>query len=107
MRPGQKKNLFIDPIPPFGCVANYMKTPSVHLKKPWTVEAISILYLGKKAGTKAFRLYDPETKTVCVSRDVVFEENKAWCWSKETEEIITQLGSFTLASSDISDIGKQ
>ena len=91
-----KEKPHVDHIRVFGCVA-YMKMPSVHLKK-LDSRSKAVVYLGKEAGTKAFRLYDPKTKTVCISRDVVFEENKAWCWSKETEEIITQLGSFTVAS---------
>ena len=91
-----KEKAHVDHIKVFGCVA-YMKTPSMHLKKLDSRSKV-VVYLGKEVGTKAFRLYDPEMKTVCVSRDVVFEENKSWCWSKETEEIITQLGSFTVAS---------
>ncbi|GJZ60536.1 retrovirus-related pol polyprotein from transposon TNT 1-94 [Tanacetum coccineum] len=34
---------------------------------------------------KAYRLYDPTTKRIIVSKDVVFEEEVSWNWSQESE----------------------
>lgn len=48
--------------------------------RPWE----DCLYLGKKPGTKGNRLYYPRNKSVFVSRDVVFQEEKFWAW-KENE----------------------
>lgn len=80
----------------FGCVA-HVKLPCGNLKKLDNRSKVMV-YLGKLAGTKAFRLYDPEMKSICVSRDVVFEEGKSWQWSEETEVTITRLESFTVAT---------
>lgn len=68
-----------------------MKIPAFNLKKLDNRSKV-VVYLGKEAGMKAFRSYDPETKTICVSRDVVFEEGKAWDWSEETEDMTARLG---------------
>ena len=66
----------------FGCVA-YMKTPSVHTSK-LDDRSKMVVYLGKEPGTKASRLYDPNHRTLHVSRDIVFQERKFWSW-EETE----------------------
>lgn len=34
--------------------------------------------LGKEPGTKAYRLFDPKNNKLYVSRDVAFEEERAW-----------------------------
>ena len=34
--------------------------------------------LGMNEESKAYRLYDPVSKKIVVSRDVIFEENKCW-----------------------------
>ncbi|XP_074369732.1 uncharacterized protein LOC141711222 [Apium graveolens] len=31
-------------------------------------------------GTKAYRLFDPVARKIHISRDVVFNEDKGWCW---------------------------
>ncbi|KAH7531134.1 hypothetical protein JRO89_XSUnG0015600 [Xanthoceras sorbifolium] len=36
--------------------------------------------------SKAFRIYDPVLKKTIISKDVVFEEEKKWEWSKLTKE---------------------
>jgi hypothetical protein len=33
------------------------------------------VFLGYESGTKGYRLLDPETNRIVVSRDVIFEEN--------------------------------
>ncbi|GJU02534.1 zinc finger, CCHC-type containing protein [Tanacetum coccineum] len=35
---------------------------------------------GNEQGSKAYRLFDPTTQRVCVSRDVKFKENETWDW---------------------------
>ncbi|GJX13195.1 zinc finger, CCHC-type containing protein [Tanacetum coccineum] len=43
---------------------------------------IKMVYLGNEHGSKAYRLFDPTTQRICVSRDVKFKENEKWDWSK-------------------------
>lgn len=44
------------------------------------------ILLGVSEESKAYRLYDPETKKVIVSRDVIFEEDAKWDWNLSTPE---------------------
>ena len=64
----------------FVCVT-HMKIPSVHTKK-LDDRSMEVINLGREPGTKAYRLYDPVSKRVMVSRDVVFDENRSWQWEK-------------------------
>nr|GEX41182.1 ribonuclease H-like domain, reverse transcriptase, RNA-dependent DNA polymerase [Tanacetum cinerariifolium] len=41
-----------------------------------------MVYLGNKHGSKAYRLFDPTSQRICVSRDVKFKEDEKWDWSK-------------------------
>ena len=41
-----------------------------------------MVFIGYEPGTKAYRLYNPVTDRVHVSRDVVFEEGRAWNWNQ-------------------------
>lgn len=60
----------------FNCMA-HMKVPSVNTTR-LDNRSKMVVYLGKEPGTKACRLYDPDSKKIQVSRDVIFEENRAW-----------------------------
>ncbi|GJU53663.1 ribonuclease H-like domain, reverse transcriptase, RNA-dependent DNA polymerase [Tanacetum coccineum] len=62
----------------FGCIA-YAKVPSQHLTK-LDDRSTKMVYLGNKQGSKAYRLFDPTTQRVCVSRDVKFKEDETWDW---------------------------
>jgi hypothetical protein len=42
-----------------------------------------MVFLGYEPGTKAYRLYNPVSDRVVVSRDVVFEEGRVWNWAEE------------------------
>lgn len=79
-----------------------MKLPGVNLKK-LDSRIKTVVYLGKESGTKAFRLYDPETKTICVSRNVEFEERRAWNWVDETEETQSAAGTFIVFAGDLDE----
>ena len=40
------------------------------------------IFIGYADGAKAYRVLDPETQSVRVSRDVVFDESRGWDWIK-------------------------
>ncbi|GJY84693.1 ribonuclease H-like domain, reverse transcriptase, RNA-dependent DNA polymerase [Tanacetum coccineum] len=64
----------------FGCIA-YAKVPSQHLTK-LDDRSSRMVYLGNEQGSKAYRLFDPTTQKICVSRDVKFKENETWDWKE-------------------------
>nr|GEX33741.1 zinc finger, CCHC-type [Tanacetum cinerariifolium] len=53
----------------FGCIA-YAKVPSQRLTK-LDDRSSRMVYLGNEKGSKAYRLFDPTTQKLCVSRDEV------------------------------------
>lgn len=60
----------------FGCVA-YAKTEAVNMKK-LDNRSRTLVHLGTEPGSKAYRLFDPTSQKIVVSRDVVFDESKKW-----------------------------
>ena len=40
------------------------------------------IFLGVSDQSKAYKLYNPNTKKILVSRDVIFYEDQIWEWSK-------------------------
>lgn len=64
----------------FGCVA-HVKNTGGHLRK-LDDRSTPMVFIGYEEGTKAYRLYNPVTDRVHVSRDVVFEEDRAWNWNQ-------------------------
>ena len=59
-----------------------VKTAEPHLSK-LADRSTKMVFIGyeRSSGTKAYRFYDPQTKRLRISRDVVFAENQAWNWS--------------------------
>jgi hypothetical protein len=45
------------------------------------------IFVGYEAGSKAYRLYDPSTRRVHVSRDVIFDEAAQWNWAGEIDDV--------------------
>ncbi len=39
-----------------------------------------MIFIGYEQGSKAYRMYVPVARRVCVSRDVVFDEAATWAW---------------------------
>lgn len=73
----------------FGCVVQ------VHVLdvKRTKLENKSFTYvlLGISDESKAYRLYDHVAKKIVISKDIVFEENRAWNWDKSYEEQVVDL----------------
>lgn len=61
-----------------------MKIAKNHLKK-LDDRSKRVVYLGIEKGSEAHRLLDPNTVSIHVSRDVVFEEGQTWNWEKTTK----------------------
>jgi hypothetical protein len=58
----------------FGCIA-YVHVPDAQRKK-LDVKSIKCVFLGVSEESKAYRLYNPVTKKIIISRDVIFVENE-------------------------------
>lgn len=42
-----------------------------------------MVFIGYEPGSKAYRVYDPATRRVHVTRDVVFDETASWDWEEK------------------------
>ncbi|CAA6675270.1 unnamed protein product [Spirodela intermedia] len=68
----------------FGCIA-YVLNTTPHLKK-LEDRGRKMIFIGYEYGSKAYRAYDPTTRRVHVTRDVVFDENAQWDWGSGAEQ---------------------
>jgi hypothetical protein len=69
----------------FGCVA-HVKHTAPNPKK-LDDRSRPMVFIRYEPGSKAYRAYDPVTKKVHLSWDVVFDEHASWDWA--LEEITT------------------
>jgi hypothetical protein len=60
----------------FGCIV-YVRNMMPHLKK-LEDRGRKMIFIGYESGSKAYRAYDPITKCVHVTCDVVFDEQAQW-----------------------------
>ncbi|WZZ50841.1 hypothetical protein YC2023_050948 [Brassica napus] len=85
----KKRRPNIEHLRVFGCVG-YVKITKPHLKK-LDDRSRALVHLGTEPGSKAYRLLDPSTRRIIVSRDVVFDENQSWKWTEtEAKEVNTE-----------------
>lgn len=68
----------------FGCIA-YVHVPENQRKKLDSRSTKCVL-LGVSEESKAYRLYDPASKKILISRDVVFDETDKWNWKEGVEK---------------------
>lgn len=68
----------------FGCIG-YAKVEAKFLKK-LDDRSRMLVHLGTEPGSKAYRMFDPQTQRIIVSRDVVFDETKGWNWSSNSRD---------------------
>jgi hypothetical protein len=71
----------------FGCIV-YVRNTKPLLKK-LDDRGRKMIFVGYERGTKAYRAYDPVTKKVTITRDVVFDEDAQWDWSSSEQEDVT------------------
>jgi hypothetical protein len=65
----------------FGCIG-HVKRLGVHLTKLADRSHVMI-FIRYEPNSNAYRMYDPHTKRLCVTRDVVFEEDRQWTWTAD------------------------
>jgi hypothetical protein len=68
----------------FGCVA-YVKNTTPNLKK-LDDRNRPMIFVGYEQGTIGYRVYDPVSRRVRVSRDVVFDESAQWKWGNDAAD---------------------
>lgn len=76
----------------FGCIC-YARTEKAGRKKLDDRSRL-LVHLGTEPGSKAYRLFDPVSKRIVVSRDVHFDEEKQWNWNDNVGDKETEQGSF-------------
>ncbi|KAG7588970.1 Zinc finger CCHC-type [Arabidopsis suecica] len=94
----------IDHLRVFGCLA-YAKTEPVNLRK-LDDRSQTLVHLGIEPGSKAYRLYNPTTRRVVVSRDVMFNEQNGWTWKGVNEVSEKAPGMFSMYWGDVFDEGQ-
>jgi hypothetical protein len=57
-------------------VFRHVKNTVPHLKK-LDDRSTPMVYFGVEQGSKAHRMYNPQTNKIVVSRDVIFEESRS------------------------------
>jgi hypothetical protein len=66
----------------FGCVAHVKRLgPGIDKLAD---RSTPMIFVGYEEGSKAYRVYDPATKKVRVTRDAKFEEQRRWDWTATT-----------------------
>jgi len=87
----------------FGCIG-YTKIDTHNVKK-LDDRSRTLVHLGTEPGSKAYRMFDPTSKRIIVSRDVVFDEDKSWKWNKQNTEENEQPGNFKVTFGDFGNQG--
>jgi hypothetical protein len=63
----------------FGCVAHMKRTGPGITKL--SDRSMHVVFIGYEEGRKAYRVFDPVSKKLHITRDAVFEERRAWNWT--------------------------
>ena len=87
----------------FGCMA-YAKKDAGQLRKI-DDRSEAAVHLGIEPGSKAYRLYNPTSKRIIVSRDVIFDEKTRWNWKGEGKQVQTEPGMFHMTWGTTEDNG--
>jgi transposase InsO family protein len=74
----------------FGCIA-YTHVPDAQRRK-LDDKSVKCIFLGVSEESKAYRLYNPISKKIIISRDVIFAENEKWKWNEtsHSEDLETE-----------------
>jgi transposase InsO family protein len=86
----------------FGCVV-HVKNTTPNLKK-LEDRSQPMIFIGYELGSKAYRAYDPVSKKVHVTRDVVFDEQALWNWGADAEHSTTDGGDTFIVETEYSTV---
>jgi hypothetical protein len=73
----------------------YVKETSPNLKK-MDDGSHAMIFMGYESDTKGYQIYDPSTRQVCVSHNVVFDEHAQWSWKKDDGVGVEMEQTFTI-----------
>ncbi|KAK8954179.1 hypothetical protein KSP39_PZI002872 [Platanthera zijinensis] len=79
----RKKKPNVQHLRTFGCVA-YKHIPKEGRKK-LEMKAEKGIFIGYSQQSKAYRIYNPKTQKLSITRDVIFNENTSWDWDQNPE----------------------
>jgi transposase InsO family protein len=85
----------------FGCLVHVKVIGG--LVKKLDDRSVEMVFFGYEKGSKAYRVYNPLTKKVVVTRDAVFEEDKPGPWPWDKEQVNNQTGTNKLTSFQLQD----
>jgi len=85
----QKKKPNVSHLRTFGYVA-HVKHNGPGLSK-LADRSSKMVFIGYESGTKGYRIYDPSTGCLVVSRDVIFEEHLAWEWTSAASSSVSSV----------------
>ncbi|KAK8916713.1 hypothetical protein KSP39_PZI022778 [Platanthera zijinensis] len=90
----RKKKPNVQHLRTFGCLA-YRHIPKEGRRK-LEMKAEKGVFIGYSLESKAYRIYNPVTKKLSISRDVIFEEGASWDWDQNPEVLqpITEVAEF-------------
>lgn len=77
---------YVDHFRIFGCISHVHVPDSRRIKLD--DKSLKCIFFGVSEESKAYRLFDPVSQKVIVSRDVVFNENQSWNWDESHEAAI-------------------
>ncbi|KAM2245499.1 hypothetical protein ACFXTI_006427 [Malus domestica] len=77
---------FVEHFRVFGCISYVHILDSKRIKID--DKSLKCIFLGVSEESKAYRLFDPISHKIIMSRDVVFDENQSWNWNDSHEEVI-------------------
>jgi hypothetical protein len=67
----------------FGCLAFAMELGHIDKLDDRSTPGV---FIGYAEGSKAYRILDPGTQHVRMTRDVVFDEGRGWAWDKAMDD---------------------
>ena len=81
----------------FGCIA-YVHVPD-ELRTKLDPKAKKCIFVGYSLEQKGYRCYNPDTREICVSRDVVFDELKSWSSTSKCIDVEGEKDEATMKAS--------